>query len=250
MWLIWYVFRSDLSRPQSCFLHSLSLSFSCSLVLFYTYILPFSLSLFLSFSLSLFLSSQSLYLLFLLSSSSTVSLVFILALPHALLSLSHPLSFPLSSSYSLSQILADVDDLVDVISASNGTEIDVQSLFFKFTFDAICQIAFGIRPHAVKKDDVPVLDAFDRYVSISLSLCLRLSQYLSLSLCLSPIFSLPSPFSLFLSSAFLFFSSISPFLPLSMYFSSPILLFLFSSFSHSISLPYIHGSHNSLLLQQ
>ena len=59
-------------------------------------------------------------------------------------------------------ILQDVESLVQILNDSNGEEIDVQKLFFKFTFDTICQVAFGLRPHALNKENVPVLDAFDR----------------------------------------------------------------------------------------
>jgi len=56
----------------------------------------------------------------------------------------------------------DVESLVNLISSSDGAFIDMQAIIFRFTYDAICQIAFGIRPRTLENGADPILKAFDR----------------------------------------------------------------------------------------
>lgn len=54
----------------------------------------------------------------------------------------------------------DVVALLDNVAAT-GRTIDMQDLFFKFTFDSIGEIAFGVNLGSLHSDDVPFQKAFD-----------------------------------------------------------------------------------------
>jgi cytochrome P450 len=47
------------------------------------------------------------------------------------------------------------------LKATNGAEIDIQDLYYKFTLDSIGQIAFGVELGCLEQNVVPFADAFD-----------------------------------------------------------------------------------------
>jgi len=66
---------------------------------------------------------------------------------------------------STQQIKEDTKDLLGVVGkhAASGSMVDVQDLFFRFTFDTICRVAFGRKPGALLSENgLPILHAFDR----------------------------------------------------------------------------------------
>jgi hypothetical protein len=53
------------------------------------------------------------------------------------------------------------ETLWDQLAAKNGHTFDICDMYYKYTLDAICEVAFGVELHCLERDRVPFAEAFD-----------------------------------------------------------------------------------------